>query len=413
VLGPGTYQEVGFAPAVTLFATAQAPLGPILAVDQRGSFSGSADTDAVETETADGRRAVLSDGRIEGMRTVDVQVRPTTWVTLLGRGVPDATLIRLAAAATVTQDGFAELDVSVVAAAGLTPVGAGTLNNLPFGAGRDSDPASMPVGLTVTSYTSPDVSGHIDLNTYTATPFDRAALGLLFAPTVSPDDPEGWARVVTGLGSTTGWFVERGGFAHMITGPAGEAATMRQILQELRPVDDATWDQRVSLEPATNLAATTVVVDETTAPATSPGPKRIEVETRAESFADGRYRLSLTNSTGTANQLNVRYTGRSITITQTDAQEETFTVTQDIGNVTGPSVAAQASDTGVLALVVIPITNQADHAVITIADTTYVVKLEQLDDAYPIAIAAVIVDTAGRADIQVDLTAKGRVIETL
>jgi hypothetical protein len=384
-----------------------------VAVDQRGSFSGTAGTDVVETETNDGRRVVLSDSRIEGIRTVDFQVRPTTWMTLLGRGVPDATLIRLAATATVTPDGFAELDVSVVAAAGLTQVGAGTLNNLPFGAGRDSDPASMPVGLTVTSYTSPDVSGHIDLNTYTATPFERAALGLLFAPTVSPDDPEGWMRVATGLDSTAGWFLERDGFAHVITGPAGEAVTMRQILEELRPVDDGTWDQQVSSEPATGLAATTVVVDETIAPPMSPDEERIEVETRVESFADGRYRLSLTDPTGTAKQLDARYTGRSIAITQAGADDETFTVTQDIGNVAGPSVAAQISNTGVLALVVVPITNQADHAEITIAGTTYVVRLEQLNDAYPIATAAVIVDSVGRADIRVALTAKGRVIETL
>ncbi len=413
VLGPGTYQDVGFAPDVTLFATEQAPLGPIVAVDQRGTFSGSAGTDAVETETNDGRRVVLSDSRIKGIRTVDFQVRPTTWVTLLGRGVPDATLIRLAATATVTPDGFAELDVSVVAAAGLTRVGAGRMANLPFGAGRDSDPASMPVGLTVTSYTSPDVSGHIDLNTYTATPFERAALGLLFAPTVSPDDPEGWMRVATGLDSTAGWFLERDGFAHVITGPAGEAVTMRQILEELRPVDDGTWDQQVSSEPATGLAATTVVVDETIAPPMSPDEQRIEVETRVESFADGRYRLSLTDPTGTAKQLDARYTGRSIAITQAGADDETFTVTQDIGNVAGPSVAAQISNTGVLALVVVPITNQADHAEITIAGTTYVVRLEQLNDAYPIATAAVIVDSVGRADIRVALTAKGRVIETL
>jgi hypothetical protein len=89
VLGPGSFVETGMRPQITLYATSASPLGPIVAVVQYGSGPTSTNANIVETETTDRRRVVLSDTYIAGVRAIDIQATPSTWVTLNGRDVSD------------------------------------------------------------------------------------------------------------------------------------------------------------------------------------------------------------------------------------------------------------------------------------------------------------------------------------
>jgi len=417
VLGPGSFVETGMRPQITLYATSASPLGPIVAVVQYGSGPTSTNANIVETETTDGRRVVLSDTYIAGVRAIDIQATPSTWVTLNGRDVSDDTLIRLAETATVTADGFARLDTTSLEQAGLTPVGEGTLMNLPFSGGRDWDPGSIPAGTTVTSYTSPDVDGHIDLNTYMATPFDRAALGLHFAPARRPEDPQGWFRVDTGLDTTTGWFVERNGYTHVVLGPTEATAAMRAILETLTPVDDASWVERAKAlgSPTTDetSAAMTTAVETTVRSAAPAGPERQELSTRTEALDDGSYLLTISDTSGTAAQLEVAFIGRRLIVTPQEPALAELVVEQDIGNLTGPSAAATFTPAGSLTVVAAPSSTSADHAEITSGGTTYVVELIQPDDTYPIVIAVLLVGPDEDSNPQIVLTGNGQVVETL
>jgi len=417
VLGPGSFVETGMRPQITMYATSASPLGPIVAVIQYGSGPTPTNANIVETETADGRRVVLSDTAIAGVRAIDIQATPSTWVTLNGRDVSDDTLIRLAETATVTADGFARLETTALEQTGLTPVGEGTLKNLPFSGGRDWDPGSIPAGTTVSSYTSPDVDGHIDLNTYIATPFDRAALGLHFAPSQRPEDPQGWFRVDTGMDTTTGWFVERNGYTHVVLGPTEASAAMRTILETLTPVDDASWVERAKAlgSPTADetSAATTIVVDTTVRSAAPAGPERQELSTRTEALDDGSYLLTISDTSGTATQLQVAFIGRRLIVTPQEPALAELVVEQDIGNLMGPSAAATFTPAGSLTVVAAPSSTSADHAEITSGGTTYVVELIQLDDTYSIVIAVLLVGPDEDSYPQIVLTANGQVVETL
>ncbi len=417
VLGPGSFVETGLRPQITLYATSASPLGPIVAVVQYGSAPTSTNANIVETETTDGRRVVLSDTYIAGVRAIDIQATPSTWVTLNGRDVSDDTLIRLAETATVTTDGFARLDATSLEQAGLTPVGEGTLMNLPFSGGRDWDPGSIPAGTTVTSYSSPGVEGHIDLNTYMATPFDRAAIGLHFAPAQRPEDPQGWHRVDTGMDTTTGWYVERDGYTHVVLGPTDATAAMRTILETLTPVGSDSWVERAKAlgTPAADetSAATTIVVETTIRSAAPAGPERQELSTRTEALDDGSYLLTIRDTSGSATQLRAAFIGRRLIVTPQEPALAEFVVEQDIGNLTGPSAAATFTPAGSLTVVAVPSSTSADHAEITSGGTTYVVELIQPDDTYPIVIAVLLVGPDEDSNPQIVLTRNGQVVETL
>jgi hypothetical protein len=417
VLGPGSFVETGLRPQITLYATSASPLGPIVAVVQYGSGPTSTSANIVETETADGRRVVLSDTYIAGVRAIDIQATPSSWVTLNGRDVSDDTLIVLAETASVTADGFARLDTTALEQAGLTPVGEGTLWNLPFSGGRDWDPGSIPAGTTVSSYMSPDVDGHIDLNTYMATPFDRAALGLHLGPAQRPEDPQGWFRVDTGMDTTTGWFVERDGYTHVVLGPTEATAAMRTILETLTPVDDATWVERAKAlgSPTADetSAATTIAVDTTARSAAPAGPERQELSTRTELQDDGSRLLTISDTSGSATQLRVAFIGRRLIVTPQDPALAEFPVERDIGNLMGLSSAVNFTPAGSLIVLTAPSTTSADHAEITSGGTTYVVELIQIDDTYPIVIAVLLVGPDEDSNPQIVLTGNGQVVETL
>lgn len=417
VLGPGSFVETGMRPQITLYATSASPLGPIVAVVQYGSRPTSTNANIVETETTDGRRVVLSDTYIASVRAIDIQATPSTWVTLNGRDVSDDTLIRLAETATVNADGFARLDPTALEQAGLTPVGEGTLMNLPFSGGRDWDPGSIPAGTTVSSYTSPDVNGHIDLNTYIATPFDRAALGLLLGPAQRPEDPQGWFRVDTGMDTTTGWFVERNGYTHVVLGPTMAAAAMRNIVETLTPVDDASWAERAKAlgSPTSDetSAATTIAVDTTARSAAPTGPERQKLSTRTEVQGDGSRLLTISGTNGTTSTLRVTFIGRRLIVTPRDPAMADFPVEQDIGNLMGPSSAVNSTPAGSLVVLTAPSSTPADHAEITNDGTTYVIELTQIDDTYPIVIAVLLVGPSEDSDPEILLTANGQVVETL
>jgi hypothetical protein len=417
VLGPGSFIETGIRPQITLYATPASPLGPIVAVIQYGSGTMSTDANVVEAETADGRRVVLSDTTIAGVRAIDIQATPSTWVTLNGRGVSDDTLIRLAETATVTTDGFARLETTALDQAGLTPAGEGTLMNLPFSGGRDWDPGSIPAGTTVSSYTSPDVDGHIDLNTYMATPFDRAALGLQFGPAQGQDDPQGWFRVDTGMDTTTGWFVEQHGYTHLVLGPTEATTAMRTILETLTPVDDESWVERAKAlgSPTADetTPATTIAIDTTARSAAPAGPEREELSTRTELQGDGSRLLTVSDTSGNTTHLRVALIGRRLIVTPQDPAMAEYPVEQDIGNLTGPSSAVNFTPAGSLIVLTAPSTTAADHAEITNNGTTYVVELIQIEETYPIVIAVLLVGPSEDSNPEITLTANGQIVETL
>ncbi|MFN6118072.1 MAG: hypothetical protein ACK5CE_00310, partial [Actinomycetes bacterium] len=300
----------------------------------------------------------------------------------------------------------------------LTPVGEGTLMNLPFSGGRDWDPGSIPAGTSVSSYMSPDVDGHIDLNTYMAPSFDRAALGLHLAPAQRPEDPQGWFRVDSGMDTTTGWYVERDGYTHVVLGPTEATAAMRAILETLTPVDDASWVERAKAlgsptADETSAATTTIVVDTTARSAAPACPERQELSNRSEALDDGSYLLTISDTSGTAAQLEVAFIGRRLIVTPQEPALAELVVEQDIGNLTGPSAAATFTPAGSLTVVAAPSSTSADHAEITSGGTTYVVELIQPDDTYPIVIAVLLVGPDEDSNPQIVLTGNGQVVETL
>lgn len=289
--------------------------------------------------------------------------------------------------------------------------------NLPFSGGRDWDPGSIPAGTTVSSYTSPDVDGHIDLNTYIATPFDRAALGLNLGPAQRPEDPQGWFRVDTGMDTTTGWVVERDGYTHVVLGPTEAATAMRTIVETLTPTDDASWVERAkalgSPTPDETSPATTIVVDTTARSAAPAGSERRELNTRTEVQGDGSRLLTISDTNGSTTTVRVSFIGRRLIVTPQDPAMAEYSVEQDIGNLTGPSSAVNSTPAGSIVVLTAPISTLADQAEITNDGATYVIELTQIDDTYPIVIAVLLVGPSEDSDPEIVLAANGQVIETL
>jgi len=401
-VGPGTL-SAGQTPAgrTNIYATATAPLGPVVAVSTE-PLRGGERVDATSTALPDGRRVIFSSDGATAMRWADVEVTSGTWITMQARGMDDATVLRLAASITVDGDQLPTIAVDVAAAAGLSLAGSSEMYLQQFWYSADSDPAAMAEGTTITSYAPAAGSDTIDVTTFVPTALTRAALGLWTEATATEGGVIGQLPRQAG---STGFYAERDGFAHYATGPAAMLGEIKALVASLAPVSDAQWQRLVgdsspqtteTIATANSAVPETTSVDTTAAPPPSASSTVDITAVAAPSATPGEHTVVLTAPDGSTTTFTVRYLGRTITVESDPAFGQVLTSDIDVApRSTGASITNGGGYGFVTANV--PATSDAVWMSVVADGVRYRIELVQPDPTYPVKLGVFMVRTAASA----------------
>lgn len=238
-VGPGSWNESGLRPVVTVYATDQAPFGPFVALFSPQLGPGGPSQGSRSVTLADGRRAAVAFDE-GGGGTADVEASPGKWIKIRSRGLDEAALLRLAATAVVDASGLPSLPSAAAADAGFTSTATGT-GWVPTDFGTQSDVTLIPEGETVSHYRGPDSVGVVTIYAYVPTAYDRVMIALADGPTVATD---GLIDFTYHLPPTlAGVYTERDGLAFYAEGPSTATAEMHRLVKSLQPVSDGEWDR--------------------------------------------------------------------------------------------------------------------------------------------------------------------------
>lgn len=400
-VGPGTRVEDGQPADMVLYATDQAPLGPVVGVTtSEYGLSGPERTDAIAVTLPDDRRATLSDEEF-GTRWVDVEMQPNSWiswVSLESRGLDDPALLALAASVIVPPDGPPILAADAVAAAGLTPIGSGSLFGQPFLFDAGMGTPSLFDGMTIALYAPERGSDAIEVTAFTPTAFSRGALGMFIDLSATEGGVIGQVPRQDGK---VGFYAERDGFAFYATGPAAMVDEIKALVASLAPVSDDEWaalvggdvggagqtGERPSGSTAPAVEATVV---ETTAAPQKPVSSTVDIEVAvATTETTGEYVLTLTWPDGSVTEAAVSYFGRSITLrSRAPSGNELSTAvdvnTHSLGSSSEPAAGYALIEAHVAA------SSSARWMVVVAEGVRYRVELVQPNPSYPVKVAVLV-----------------------
>lgn len=393
-IGPGTrVEDIPFG-RTNLYATAAAPLGPVVGLS--ADSLGGERVDAATTTLPDGRRVVLS-GEPTGVRYADVEVTAGNWTTMRARGLDDATILQLGASISAEGDQLPTFATDAVASASLTLVGASDFGQQPFWVGADSDAASAPEGTTVTRYAPAGGSEAIDVTTFVPTALSRAALGLWTDASATEGGVIGHLPRQDGL---PGYYAERDGFAFFATGPATMIDEIKALVASMAPVSDAQWQRLVgdgSLQPTDSTPVNEAVpettsVDTTAAPQPS-GSSTVDITAvAAPTSTPGEYSVVLTAPDGTTTTFTVRYLGRTITVESDPALGEVLTTDIDVAPRSSGSSGTNGGGFGFVTANA-PASSDAVRMSVVADGVRYRITLVQPDPTYPVKLGLFMVRT--------------------
>ena len=381
-----------------LFATAESPAGPVVAL-LNADGGGFVDEPTQRNVTlADGRRAAIGTSHFADGRSLDVEAMSGTWVDVLARGLSDDDLLAIGTMIRVDAAGHSSVEGALPA--GLAPVGTGpllggaiTLDH------RSSDPSDWPQGTTVTGYGPVGAPADTSIASFPTREVDSAILGAVGQVTAVVDvggTKSGRTFAIDfGDHADLGIYRAIDGLGFLARSATLDSAQLLSVIDSLDAIDDLEWaalvDRRSAAEgtPVQNTTVESTMPPPPTYTSSEGRPIRIPLKYAVEETDDGY--VSTANIPAGEVSITTRFVGRSMIAEVFLDGESLDTATVDVAQGGGAYGTPVDLDRAAFYVYAVPLSNPEAELRVTVDGNEYSAPFIEINPAYSMRIAMVLV----------------------
>ena len=372
-----------------LFATDQAPAGPVVALLQTGEGSYGDDDSQSNVTLSDGRRAAIGSTYFTGARLLDVEAAPGQWVGVIARGISDDELLTIGAMVRIDGAGSSSfvgaLPEGVVSVGTTALVGSVVTNDYGY-----SDPNARPIGSTFTLYGPAAGSTGAVISSFPARPVDNAVLGVVGqvtrVTTIGGEANGSTFAVDFGTGNDAGVYRIVDGLGFLARSSTLDAAQLLSMIDSLEAVDDTRWSGLVAQrEDSEATPVETSAVESTLAPpptydTSQDEPTPVRIDYRVTTSEDGY--VSMVDIPHGEVSITSRFVGRFVHLGASFNGKVLVNFAVDVSRGTG-GTTLRPDDGSSLFVSISSGSNPAAELRVTAGGYVYSVPFITIDPSYP------------------------------
>jgi hypothetical protein len=386
-----------------LFATADSPAGPVLALLNVGDGSFVDEPTQSNVTLADGRRAAIGSSHFADGRSLDVEADSGRWVDVLARGISDDDLMAIGTMVRVDAAGYSSLEGPLPD--GLLSVGTSPLLGGVITLDYSSDSSDWAQAATITGYGPVGASADASIASFPTRQVDKATLGAIGQVTTVVDvggKSKGQTYAVDfGDHAGVGIYRSINGLGFLARSATLDTSQLLSMIDSLEAVDDDAWaalvDRRSAARgrPVENTTVASTMAPPPTYASSDVEPTRVSIE-YAVTKTDTGYLATATIPAGEVS-ITARFVGRSVLVDASFDGESLQTATVDVGQGSGTYSTSKDVGGSSFYLFAVPASDPSAELRVTVDGYEYSTSFISIDSTYTTRIAMLLVPpTEGR-----------------